>query len=146
MRLLRRLTVSDAPAPTILIRLLVGAVFLSEGLQKFLFPGALGVGRFLEIGLPSPEILAPLVGSFEIVCGCLVLLGAFTRLATLPLLTIMVVAIATTKAPILAHRGLWVAAHQARTDLAMLLCSLFLLLVGSGPWAVDRLLARRRGR
>lgn len=86
------------------------------------------------------------MGSFEIVCGCLVLLGAFTRLATLPLLTIMVVAIATTKAPILAHRGLWVAAHQARTDLAMLLCSLFLLLVGSGPWAVDPLLARRRGR
>jgi putative oxidoreductase len=146
MSFLRRLTVSDAPAPTILIRLLVGAIFFSEGLQKFLFPGALGVGRFVKIGLPSPEVLAPLVGSFEVICGCLVLLGLGTRLATLPLLTIMVVAITTTKVPILSHRGAWAAAHEARTDLAMLLCSLFLLLVGSGPWAFDRLLARLRRR
>lgn len=146
MSLVRRLTATDAPAATLLIRLLVGAVFLSEGVQKFLFPGALGVGRFLKIGLPNPELLAPLVGGFEVICGCLVLLGLLTRLAALPLLTIITVAITTTKVPILVHRGLWAAAHEARTDLAMLLGSLFLLLVGAGPLALDRLLARRTRR
>jgi uncharacterized membrane protein YphA (DoxX/SURF4 family) len=50
---------------------LIGAVFLSEGIQKFLFPDQLGAGRFLKIGLPSPEILGPLVGGFEILCGAL---------------------------------------------------------------------------
>jgi putative oxidoreductase len=35
-----------------LIRILVGWVFLSEGVQKFLFPDALGVGRFVKIGIP----------------------------------------------------------------------------------------------
>jgi hypothetical protein len=57
---------SRAPAATILIRLMVGAVFLSEGIQKFLFPDALGVGRFAKIGIPYPEVMAPFVGVFEI--------------------------------------------------------------------------------
>jgi uncharacterized membrane protein YphA (DoxX/SURF4 family) len=47
--------VTTAPASVILIRLLVGAVFLSEGIQKFLFPDQLGAGRLLKIGLPSPR-------------------------------------------------------------------------------------------
>jgi uncharacterized membrane protein YphA (DoxX/SURF4 family) len=46
----------------ILIRLLVGLVFLSEGIQKFLFPAALGAGRFERIGTPFPPLTAPIVG------------------------------------------------------------------------------------
>ena len=57
----------------ILIRLMVGVVFLSEGIQKFIFSSQLGAGRFEKIGLPNPEFLAPFVASFEIVCGTLVL-------------------------------------------------------------------------
>ena len=64
--------VTTAPASVILIRLLVGAVFRSEGIQKYLFPDQLGAGRFLKIGLPSPETLAPCVGGFEILSGTLV--------------------------------------------------------------------------
>ena len=64
---LRRLLASKAPAAVWIIRLLVGAVFVSEGIQKFLFPAELGVGRFTKIGLPSPEVLAPFVGVVEIV-------------------------------------------------------------------------------
>jgi putative oxidoreductase len=52
------LAASPAPAATILIRLIVGGVFLSEGIQKFLFPDVLGVGRFVKIGIPFPEIMA----------------------------------------------------------------------------------------
>src|SRR5713101_4907192 len=69
-----------------LIRVMVGWVFLSEGIQKFLFPDSLGVGRFLKIGIPSPQVMAPFVGVVEIVCGTLLLMGFLTRLATVPLL------------------------------------------------------------
>ncbi|MDZ4371896.1 MAG: DoxX family protein, partial [Phenylobacterium sp.] len=74
-----------ATAATLLIRCMVGGVFLSEGIQKFLFAADVGAGRFAKIGIPSPEILAPMVGAFEIGCGVLVLLGLFTRLAVIPL-------------------------------------------------------------
>jgi uncharacterized membrane protein YphA (DoxX/SURF4 family) len=135
---------SDAPAVVILVRLMVGAVFLSEGIQKFLFPDQLGAGRFLKIGLPMPELLGPFVGTFEIVCGTLVLVGLLTRLAVIPLLAIMAVALTTTKWPMLAEQGFWYMAHEARTDWSMTLGSLYLLLVGAGPWSVDALLASRR--
>jgi uncharacterized membrane protein YphA (DoxX/SURF4 family) len=136
--------VTKAPASVILIRLLVGAVFLSEGIQKFLFPDQLGAGRFLKIGLPFPEILGPLVGAFEILCGALVLIGLLTRFAAIPLLAIMAVALTTTKWPILVNQGFWTMAHETRTDWSMTLGALFLLLVGGGPWSVDAWLHSRR--
>jgi uncharacterized membrane protein YphA (DoxX/SURF4 family) len=134
---------SEAPAAVVLVRLLVGAVFLSEGIQKFLFADQLGAGRFARIGLPVPELLGPVVGTFEIVCGSLVLLGLVTRLAVVPLLVIMAVAIATTKWPMLADRGFWTMAHEARTDWSMFLGSLFLLIVGAGRWSIDKRWAGR---
>lgn len=139
----RRLMASEAPAAVVLVRLLVGAVFLSEGIQKFLFADQLGAGRFARIGLPVPELLGPVVGTFEIVCGSLVLLGLVTRLAVVPLLVIMAVAIATTKWPMLADRGFWTMAHEARTDWSMFLGSLFLLIVGAGRWSIDKRWAGR---
>jgi uncharacterized membrane protein YphA (DoxX/SURF4 family) len=123
---------------------LVGAVFLSEGIQKFVFPAALGVGRFTKIGLPAPHVLAPLVGGFEIACGALVIVGLITRLAALPLLTIISVAIWTTKLPMFPTQGFWAMAHEARTDWCMWLGSLFLILVGPGPWSVDGARSGRR--
>jgi uncharacterized membrane protein YphA (DoxX/SURF4 family) len=138
------LTRTSAPAAAALIRLMVGAVFLSEGIQKFLFPDQLGAGRFLKIGLPMPDLLGPFVGTFEIACGTLVLLGLLTRLAAIPLLTIMAVALATTKWPMLADQGFWYMAHEARTDWSMTLGSLYLLLAGAGPWSIDSRLAARR--
>jgi uncharacterized membrane protein YphA (DoxX/SURF4 family) len=139
-----RVTSSRAPGAVILIRLLVGAVFLSEGTQKFLFPGQLGVGRFMKIGLPMPEFLGPFVATFEVACGTLVLLGLFTRLAVIPLLVIMAVALTTTKWPMLASQGFWHMAHESRTDWSMTLGSLYLLIVGAGPWSLDGTLVRRR--
>src|SRR5690242_7766741 len=55
MTFFRKLLATNAPAAVILVRLIVGGVFLSEGIQKFLFPEALGVGRFAKIGIPAPE-------------------------------------------------------------------------------------------
>lgn len=137
-------TVSTAPAAILLVRLMVGGVFLSEGIQKFLFPDELGVGRFLKIGIPVPHIMAPFVGVIEISCGALLLLGLLTRLAALPLIIDMLVAIVTTKIPLFLQEGFWKMAHEARTDYAMLLGSLFLLIVGAGPWSCDAGLTKRR--
>ena len=128
---------TNAPRATILIRLLVGAVFLSEGIQKFLFPAALGVGRFVKIGIPAPQFFAPFVGVVEIVCGTLLIIGFITRLAAIPLLIDISVAIATTKIPMVARAGFWSTVHEARTDYCMLLGLVFLLLVGSGPLSID---------
>ena len=105
MSLLRRAVATSAPAAVILIRLIVGPVFLSEGVQKFLFPAEVGAGRFAKIGIPSPEVVAPLVGVVEVVCGALVLLGLFTRLAAAPLVAVMPGALVSTRVPALLGHG-----------------------------------------
>lgn len=150
----RKMLRSEAPNAVILIRIVVGGVFLSEGIQKFLFPNEVGAGRFARIGLPAAEALGPLVGVFEIVCGSLVLLGFLTRLAAIPLIGVMLTAIFTTKLPILLgygfwgfslrtlpYYGFWGLAHESRTDFALLLGAIFLLIVGAGGWSVDARLA-----
>jgi putative oxidoreductase len=130
----------------LLIRILVGTIFLSEGIQKFLFPNELGVGRFIKIGLPAPDFLGYFVPCFEITCGLLVLSGLFTRIASIPLLVIMIMAIASTKIPILLNDGFWKMAHEARTDWAMLIGSLILLLLGAGKYSLDSYLSKKAGK
>lgn len=127
----------------LLIRLLVGWVFLSEGIQKFLFPEALGVGRFQKIGIPWPQFMAPFVGVVEIICGALLLIGLLTRVAAIPLLVNICVALYSTKIVAFGRNGLWSTLHEARTDVSMLLGLVFLLLVGGGSLSADtRWLAR----
>jgi putative oxidoreductase len=117
----------------LLIRILVGWVFLSEGIQKFLFPAALGAGRFAEIGIHWPQFSASFVGVVEIACGTFLLLGLFTSLASVLLLIDIAVAIATTKLPMLLKQGLWATLHEARTDFSMLFGPIaILMLVQSG--------------
>lgn len=128
---------------TILVRLMVGVVFLSEGMQKFLFPETLGSGRFAKIGLPLPEYLGSFVGFFEILCGVLILIGLYTRLAAIPIIMIMVAAIAATKTEILKNDGIWKMLHESRTDWAMLLGAVFLLVQGAGKYSIDKILNQR---
>lgn len=158
MKLFEKLIKTNGPPAVILIRLLVGAIFLSEGVQKFLFTAEVGVGRFAKIGIPSPEIMAPFVGVVEAACGSLLLLGLFTRLATIPLIITMLVAILSTKIPILVGHGLWGfslrilpyygfwgMAHEIRTDWSLLLGSIFLFIVGAGKWSLDAYFASKSG-
>ncbi|QZT39148.1 DoxX family protein [Halosquirtibacter xylanolyticus] len=123
-----------------IIRLMVGTVFLSEGIQKFLFPAIRGAGRFAKIGLPNPDLLGNFVGTCEIIFGLMILIGLLTRLSSLVTFTIMCVAIITTKIPMLASHDIWYMLHQARTDWAMLLGSLFLIINGGGSISLDRLI------
>jgi uncharacterized membrane protein YphA (DoxX/SURF4 family) len=135
-----------------LIRLMVGVVFVSEGLQKFLFPAVRGPGRFAEIGFPAPEFFGFGVGTVEVTCGVLLLIGLYARWAAVPLVLIMVGALVTTKLPILLGEGFgpfavreldtygfWAMMHAARTDWAMLLGALALSIAGAGPRSLDAL-------
>ena len=133
---------TDNSKTTIIIRLIVGIVFLSEGIQKFLFPAIRGAGRFDKIGLPFPDFLGSFVGTFEILCGILILIGLLTRIASIPTFIIMVVALATTKLEILSVDGFWQMMHSSRTDWAMLLSSLFLIIKGGGNWSIDKMLMK----
>jgi putative oxidoreductase len=158
MKLLLKTIATNAPTATILIRLMVGIVFISEGTQKFLFPSEVGAGRFAKIGIPNAEVMAPFVGIVEIICGMLVLLGLFTRLAAIPLIIDMLAAILSTKIPILLgygfwgfslrnvpYYGFWGMLHEMRTDLSMLLGSMFLLAVGAGARSIDAQLMSKLG-
>jgi uncharacterized membrane protein YphA (DoxX/SURF4 family) len=81
--------------------------------------------------------MAPFVGVVEIVCGALLLIGLMTRLACVPLLIDICVALYSTKIITLAKNGLWSTLHEARTDVSMLLGLIFLLLVGGGMLSID---------
>jgi uncharacterized membrane protein YphA (DoxX/SURF4 family) len=122
---------------------MVGWVFLSEGIQKFLFPAALGAGRFVKIGIPAPQFFGPFVGVTEIACGALLIVGLFTNFAVWPLLIDILVAITTTKIPMLLKQGFWAAMHEARTDFCMLLGLVAIALLGAGTASLDE---RRPGR
>jgi|SRR5690554_2907399 len=145
---------TDYSSTTIIIRLMVGAVFLSEGIQKFLFPDLVGTGRFERMGFPEPIFFASFVGVFEILAGLLILLGFFTRGAAFAMILNMTVAIVVTKIPIgisesfgpfilrkLEMYGFWSMAHEIRTDFAMWLGSLFLIIRGGGKWSVDNIIS-----
>lgn len=144
--MLKKMIDTGSLASTLLIRLMVGVVFVSEGIQKFLYPDIRGAGRFEAIGLPNPEFLGDFVGTFEVLGGLLVLVGLFTRFAAIPLLVIMSVALYTTKLPMFSPEGFWQMMHASRTDLAMTLGSLYLLLMGAGAFSFDRWLMRRMSK
>lgn len=143
-----------APRATVLIRLMAGSVFFWEGVMKFVFPATLGVGRFTKLGIPFPDAMATFVGGVEIVGGLMLIAGLLTRVAAVPLLIDMVVAMLTTKVPlylgtyplapppVAPQFGFWAVLHEIRSDEAQFLCTAFLLLVGAGPWALDAVLER----
>jgi|SRR5215472_6175091 len=131
-------TQSDRTQAAILaIRLLVGAVFFMEGIKKFIFAEQWGAGRFTRIGIPAPHIMGPVVGTFEIACGLLVILGLWTRPASVPLLCVISTAIVTTKFPVLMKSGFWSMEDVGRTDYSMFMGLIFLLFAGSGSLSLD---------
>lgn len=144
----------DAPRATILVRMMAGGVFLSEGILKFVYPNQ-GVGRFTKLGFPMPELTADFVAGLEIVGGIMLVTGLLTRFIAIPFIVEMIVAMLTTKValylgtsplpmpPSLPKVGFWAVMHETRADYAQLLCCAFLMCTGAGPWSVDAYLQRR---
>jgi putative oxidoreductase len=156
---LPKLVATRGPSATVFVRILVGGVFLTEGILKFLQADELGAGRFARIGIPVPQVMGPFVGVVEIVCGSLVLVGLLTRLAAVPLLINISVALLSTKVPVLLGHGFWLFTlpkaprygllsmlHEARNDFCMFFGLLFLLAVGAGTLSVDHALRKGGAR
>ncbi|MGA2449455.1 MAG: DoxX family protein [Polyangiaceae bacterium] len=145
----------DAPSAVVLMRLVVGGIFLSEGILKFVYANQ-GVGRMAKLGFPFPVFTADFVGTLEIVGGLLFMLGLMTRAIAIPFVIEMIVAIVSTKIglyfgtsplappPVPPKVGFWAVMHESRADYGQLLTSLFLLVVGPGPWSLDAVLRRMR--
>jgi putative oxidoreductase len=143
---------STAPPAAWLIRLMAGAVFLSEGILKLVYTNQ-GVGRFTKLGFPFPGTVATAIAAFEIVGGLLLIAGLYTRLIAIGFSIEMVVAMLTTKialylgtsplAPPAAPPkvGIWAVLHETRSDWAQLMCCVFLVVVGADALSLD---ARRR--
>jgi putative oxidoreductase len=144
----------DGPPATVLMRVMAGGVFLSEGILKFVYTNQ-GVGRFTKLGFPFPDFTASFVGGLEMVGGCLMIAGLLTRAAAIPFVIEMVVAILSTKVslflgtsplplpPAPPRVGIWAVLHETRSDWAQLLTSLYLVAVGPGRWSLDARLLRR---
>ena len=147
----------SAPRSTILIRLMAGGVFLSEGILKFVYLNQ-GIGRFTKIGIPAPGPMADFVAVLEIVGGLLLISGFLTRFISVPFIIEMIVAILSTKValylgtsplplpPSPPQVGIWAVLHESRSDYAQIMSVLFLLFAGPGPWSLDGWLARSRNR
>jgi uncharacterized membrane protein YphA (DoxX/SURF4 family) len=147
----------DAPAATLLLRLMAGGVFVWEGIMKFVFP-TLGVVRFAKLGFPAPHLTASVIGAWEIAGGALLTLGLLTRGVAILFAIEMVVAVLSTKiglylgtsplplppAPPLV--GFWAVLHESRSDYAQLLTSLYLAIAGPGALSLDARLRRARAR
>jgi putative oxidoreductase len=124
-------------APPLLARAVIGLVFVPTGWGKLHnLPDI--VSFFRDLGIPYPEIQAPLVSSVELVCGGLVLAGLATRLAAVPLVGTMVVAILTAIWPQLdGWRELF-----GKEELHYIAILAYLIVTGPGLLSVDALLAR----
>ncbi|HTJ10647.1 MAG TPA: DoxX family protein [Dinghuibacter sp.] len=136
--MIRRILATEETGSVLFIRLMVGGIFLSEGLQKFIYPSILGGGRFLSIGFPLPYFSAYFDGVLQVICAVLVLLGLFTRFAVIPLLVITIFSLVAIQSRVLVDQGLFPMLHAARTDWCMLLGTCYLLLKGGGRWSLDR--------
>jgi len=144
--LFKKLLHTTAPTATILIRIMVGGVFLSEGIQKFLFFDVLGKGQLVKIDTPLSASMLILLAILEMDCGIFILCGFFTRAAAIPLIIDILVTIIKTKIPILLKNGFWSMAYETRLDFSLFLGLVFLLIVSAGPWSIDADIIRRKDK
>ena len=145
----------DAPAATLLLRVMAGGVFLWEGILKFVYTNQ-GVGRFTKLGFPFPRATATFSGVLEIVGGILLISGLLTRLIAVPFIIEMLVAMLSTKIslylgtsplplpPVPPQIGIWAVLHEIRSEYAQLMTTAFLLIAGPGRWSLDALIARKK--
>jgi putative oxidoreductase len=155
MSLWKKINAPTGAGANVLVRFVVGLVFLNEGILKFLYPAAQAAGRFAKIGISHPDFFGPFVATVETVCGAMLILGLLTRPAAIALFIDISVAILSTKIPVLLghgllgfslmkldHYGFLSMVHEARTDFSMWFGLLFLLVAGPGRCSMDAVIHR----
>jgi putative oxidoreductase len=136
-KVIKQLLSTGNDSKIIIVRLIVGLIFISEGIQKCVIVTAFGPAFFKDIGFSHPLFWTYFIGTFEISCGVLVLLGLLIRLASIPLFVIMVTAFITTKLPLLSFKGVWTFLHEYSIDFSLTLLLILLFIYGSGKWSFD---------
>jgi putative oxidoreductase len=124
--------------PPTLTRITLGWVFLVSGWGKLHHLPKV-IAFFTELGIPAPSFQAGMVATFEFVCGGLILVGLLTRLAVLPLIGTMIVALITAKASEIEGPG----DLFGLSEYLYIVLFVWLAVVGAGPLSLDHLLGRR---
>jgi len=135
MGFLRKTFTTHAPCSTVFIRLMLGGMLVSEGIQK-LPANHLGDNSY-------PDLVSLVPGGCEIICGALLILGMMTRLAVFPMIVGSLLAIVYAKTSSFQELDLWQVVRDAPTELPLLFGGTFLLIVGAGHFSFDALLAGR---
>jgi putative oxidoreductase len=136
------------------LRLVVGYGFIAHGYAKLVRGPDAFIAILAALGVPLPHLLGWLTIGCELVCGLAVLLGAFVTLMSVPMATILVVAMlsvhlqngfSSIKLLAVTANGPQFGPPGVETDLLYLACLAALVAGGSGPWALDTLVRRSRG-
>jgi putative oxidoreductase len=125
----------------LIARVSIGWLFVSTGWGKLHNLQGI-IDYFTELGIPYPQYQAPFASANELVCGLLVLVGLGTRIASIPLIIVMFVAIKTAQ---------WqnvdsFAAFFGLTEWAYVAIFAWLAIAGPGPISLDRLIASAMNR
>ncbi len=125
--------------PLLIARVSVGWVMAESGWGKLgKIPDV--VKFFRELGIPAPEIQAPMAAISELSFGCMLMIGLFTRISAIPLMIIMTVAIITAK-----RDDIKTASDLLGMSEFLFISLLLILLVrGGGAWSCDRVLVWKR--
>lgn len=127
--------------PPILSRLMIGYVFVQSGWGKLQHLDKV-IGFFQSLGIPMPQLQAPFVAGMELLGGALLLAGLFTRLACVPLIAIMTVAILTAKRGDIAELSDLFAVYE----FVYIVVLFWLITSGPGQLSLDALMSRKKRR
>jgi len=136
-----------APYASIPLRLIVGYGFLAHGFAKWDRGPDTFAAILRAIGVPSPQLMAWLTISTEILSGIAILIGAFISLVSIPAIILLGVAVFTVHLPYGFTSIKLVGFSEGRAqfgppgyecNLLYIACILALVLIGPSPWSIDK--------
>jgi len=136
--LIHRVTDTVDWLPGLISRLTIGGIFIQTGWGKITHLDKV-INFFTSLGIPAPRLQAPFVASVELGCGTLVLLGLATRVASLPLIGTMIVAILTVRIKEVRDYSDFL----SMPEYLYIVLLVWLIVKGAGSLSIDRILADR---
>jgi uncharacterized membrane protein YphA (DoxX/SURF4 family) len=127
------------PLGLLLLRFLLGAIFLRTGWGKFQHLDKVAA-FFASLGIPAAKIQAPFVACIELVGGVALILGAGVRIFSALLIGVMAVALATAVIPGLEDKS----DILTTSELLYLICFIYLVTRGGEKISIDHWIRSRK--